>query len=100
MTITLYLLLIFTYWTTRNQTYQLLHNTSDISVNNNIKYEGRERNKRIKQSITITIFLLLIVNYRTTINQTYPLLHNPSIHQVVISNIKVENETKGLNKLW
>ena len=39
---------------------------------NNIKYKGRERNKRIKQTITITTFFLSIVSYRTTINQTLP----------------------------
>ena len=65
----------------------------------NIKYNGRERNKRIKQIMTITILLLLIVTYYTTINQTYPLLYNRFICQVITSNIKVEKETKGLNKL-
>ena len=44
----------------------------------NIKYKGRERNKRIKQTMSITIFLLLIVTY-TTINQTYCLFYNISI---------------------
>ena len=65
---------------------------------NNIKYKGRERNKRIKQTM-ITIFLLLIVTYYTTINKTYRLLHNTLIFQVVTSNTNVEKETKGLNKL-
>ena len=65
---------------------------------NNIKYKGRERNKRIKQTMT-TLFLLLIVTYYTTINKTYRLLHNTLIFQVVTSNTKVEKETKGLNKL-
>ena len=37
--------------------------------------------------------------YHTTINQTYSLFYNVSISQVIISNIKVEKETKGLNKL-
>ena len=64
----------------------------------NIKYKGRERNKRIKQTIT-TIFHLLIVTHYTTINQTYRLLHNTLICQVITSNIKVKKETKGLNKL-
>ena len=33
----------------------------------NIIYKGRERDKRIKQTMTITLFLLLIVTYYTTI---------------------------------
>ena len=65
----------------------------------NIKYKGREGNKRAKQTMTITTFQLLIVTYYTIIDQTYPLLHNASICQVVTSNIKVEKETKGINKL-
>ena len=32
-------------------------------------------------------------------DQTYSLLYNTSICQIVTSNIKVEKETKGLNKL-
>ena len=44
----------------------------------NIIYKGKERKKRIKQTMTITIFLLVIVTYHTTINQTYSLfLMNP-----------------------
>ena len=66
----------------------------------NIKYKGRElRNKKDKQTMTIIIFQKLIVTYYTTIDQTYPLLYNRSICQVVTSNIKVEKETKGINKL-
>ena len=65
----------------------------------NIKYKGRERNKRDKQIMTIAIFQKLIVTYYTTIDQTYILLYNTSICQVVTSNIKVEKETKGINKL-
>ena len=65
----------------------------------NIKYQGREGNKRNKQSLTIIIFHLLIITYSTTIDQTYHLLYNTSICQVVTSNIKVEKETKGINKL-
>ena len=64
----------------------------------NIKYIGRERNKRIKQTMT-NIFLLLIVTDYTTINQTYRLLYNTLICQVVTSCIKVEKERKGLNQL-
>ena len=60
----------------------------------NIKYKGRERNKRDKQTMTIAIFHYLIVTCYTTIDQTYPLLYNTSICQVVTSNIKVEKETK------
>ena len=63
-----------------------------------IKYIGRERNKRIKQTMT-TIFLLLIVTHYTTINQTYRLLHNTLMCQVITLNKKVEKETKGLNQL-
>ena len=66
----------------------------------NIKYKGRELgNKKDKQTMTIIIFQKLIVTYYTTIDQTYPLLYNRSICQVVTSNIKVEKETKGINKL-
>ena len=65
----------------------------------NIKYKGREGNKMDKQTMTITIFQKLIVTYYTTIDQTYHLLYNTSICQVVTSNIKVEKETKGINKL-
>ena len=65
----------------------------------NIKYKGREGNKNNKQTMTITIFQYLIVTYYTTIDHTYRLLYNTSICQVVISNIKVEKETKGINKL-
>ena len=45
----------------------------------NIKYKGREGNKRDKQTMTITTFQLLIVTYYTTIDQTYHLLYNTSI---------------------
>ena len=65
----------------------------------NIKYNGREENKRIKLTMTIIIFHLLIVTYYITIDQTYQLLYNTSIFQVVTSNIKVEKEAKGINKL-
>ena len=65
----------------------------------NIKYKGREGNKIDKQTMTIAIFQKLIVTYYTTIDQTYRLLYNTSICQVVTSNIKVEKETKGINKL-
>ena len=65
----------------------------------NIKYKGREGNKKDKQTMTITIFNLLIVTCYTTIDQTYSLLYNTSICQVLTSNIKVEKETKGINKL-
>ena len=65
----------------------------------NIKYKGREGNERHKQTMTITIFHLLIVTCYTTIDQTYSLLYNTSICQVLTSNIKVEKETKGINKL-
>ena len=51
------------------------------------------------QTMTITIFQKLIVTYYITIDQTYRLLYNISICQVVTSNIKVEKETKGINKL-
>ena len=49
--------------------------------------------------MTVIVFQKLIVTYYTTIDQTYPLLCNRSICQVVTSNIKVEKETKGINKL-
>ena len=65
----------------------------------NIKYKGREGNKRDKQTMTITIFHLLIVTYYTTIDQTYILLYNTSKCQVVTLNIKVEKETEEINKL-
>ena len=65
----------------------------------NIKYKGRERNKRDKQTMTIAIFQKLIVTCYTTIDQTYLLLYNTSICQVVTSNIKVDKETKRINKL-
>ena len=65
----------------------------------NIKYKGRVGNKNDKQTMTITIFQKLIVTYYTIIDQTYWLLYNTSICQVVTSNIKVEKETKGINKL-
>ena len=64
----------------------------------NIKYKGREGNKRDKQTMTITFFQKLIVTYYITIDHTYPLLYNnPSISQLVTSNI--EKETKRINKL-
>ena len=65
----------------------------------NIKYKGREGNNKDKQTMTITIFHLIIVTYYTTIDQTYLLLYNTYICQVVTSNIKVEKETKRINKL-
>ena len=65
----------------------------------NIKYKGRERNKRDKQTMTIAIFHYLIVTCYTTIDQTYLLLYNTFICQVVTSNIKVDKETKWINKL-
>ena len=62
---------------------------------NNIKYKGRERNKRIKHTTT-TIFLLLIDIYLTIINQTYFLLYNTLICQVVYrSNIKYKGRERN-----
>ena len=60
----------------------------------NIKYKGREGNKRHNNHIS-----LINSTYYTIINHTYPLLYNTSICQVITSNIKVEKEIKGINKL-
>ena len=65
----------------------------------NIKYKRRERNKKDKETMTITIFYKSIVTYYTTTDHTYLLLYNTSIFQVVTLNIKVEKETKRINKL-
>ena len=65
----------------------------------NIKYIYKESNKSVKQTMKITIFLQVIVTYRTTIDHTYLLLYNTSKFQMVTSNIKVDKERKGLNKL-
>ena len=44
----------------------------------NIKCNGRERNKSIKQSMRMTLFLILIVTYHIKIIQTYSLFYKLS----------------------
>ena len=68
-------------------------------IGSNIKRKGKERNKSVKNYDNSHISLTNIGTYYATINQTYRLLYNTSICQVVTSNIKVNKETKGLNKL-
>ena len=55
----------------------------------NVKYKGREGNKRIKQTFDNNYISIIIATYYITIDHTYNLLYNTSICQVVTSNIKV-----------